>query len=542
MGATSRSSCSVACATADCAVRRRASTLSSSCCSRWRSAALVPESAARSSCSRAASPASSRRHATTVSASSRSCPVSISIPSPSPALLAGGSHRTRGPVVPLLSRAISPLASACGTAGRLRLSSPDGPNQEGRVHVFWESVVEPVLEAVAPSTIVEVGAWKGQNTRNLVEFAAERGCSLHVIDPEPLFDPEELGRPLGDAFVMHGEQSLNALPLVGAPDLVLIDGDHNWYTVFHELQLLEKGSAASGHQFPVVLLHDVDWPYGRRDLYYDPQAIPDAYRLPFKQEALLPGSAQTVGRHGLNPHLNNAIYQHNLRNGVRTAIEDFVSGSSLDLTFQSLPGDHGLGIDARTGAGGAGHPVPPPPVRVQLARVPAGARPPDRGAAPRVADRASRAEACPQGGRIRARGAHRGGFGARDEARRELEERGARLNRVEETLDGMRREASEAETAYASSPSGSPRWMPGTRNWRARRRRPSGRCGSPGGSEMPRAQRWPRPRPRRTRSRRASTGRPRRSPMSGPRRHGSAVSSRRRWKRPAGCAGRGGNR
>ncbi|MEI0736392.1 hypothetical protein VQ056_06415 [Paenibacillus sp. JTLBN-2024] len=33
--------------------------------------------------------------------------------------------------------------------------------------------------------------------------------------------------------------------------------------------------ALSAGAFPVVMLHDIDWPAGRRDMYYFPESIPE---------------------------------------------------------------------------------------------------------------------------------------------------------------------------------------------------------------------------------------------------------------------------
>ncbi len=72
-------------------------------------------------------------------------------------------------------------------------------------------------------------------------------------------------------------------------DAALIDGDHNWYTVINEVRMLADKSEAQGHEFPLTLLHDVGWPYGRRDQYCDPDAIPDEYRQPIHSGGLWPG-------------------------------------------------------------------------------------------------------------------------------------------------------------------------------------------------------------------------------------------------------------
>ncbi len=67
--------------------------------------------------------------------------------------------------------------------------------------------------------------------------------------------------------------SLEQLPLLEEIDAVILDGDHNWYTVYNELKLLSR-QVDDGRPYPLVLVHDIGWPYGRRDLYYDPDVDP----------------------------------------------------------------------------------------------------------------------------------------------------------------------------------------------------------------------------------------------------------------------------
>ena len=58
----------------------------------------------------------------------------------------------------------------------------------------------------------------------------------------------------------------------------MIDGDHNYYTVSEELRLI--GERAPGAELPLLLFHDVRWPHGRRDDYFDAEQIPAAARHP----------------------------------------------------------------------------------------------------------------------------------------------------------------------------------------------------------------------------------------------------------------------
>jgi GT2 family glycosyltransferase/glycosyltransferase involved in cell wall biosynthesis len=214
---------------------------------------------------------------------------------------------------------------------------------------FWDPVIEPVLRAAKPRVIVEIGAEAGATTTHLLAYAAEVGAVVHVIEPVPRFDPTQFELDYGEHFVMHRALSLNALPRIEAPDVVLIDGDHNWYTVYHELESLQKLADAARKPLPVVILHDTGWPYARRDLYYDPGTIPVAFRQPHRRAGIVPGSAELVESGGLNAHLENASYEGTPRNGVLTALEDFVDASPHKFEVASLPGLNGLSVvvDAR---------------------------------------------------------------------------------------------------------------------------------------------------------------------------------------------------
>jgi hypothetical protein len=212
------------------------------------------------------------------------------------------------------------------------------------MHALWDAVIYPLLVLLRPSSIVEIGSEGGDTTRLLLGFCQRHGATLHAIDPAPLFDVVAWQQEYDRHFVFHRALSLDILPAIDRPDLVLIDGDHNWYTVFNELQMLEQRSTALGLPFPLVLLHDIDWPYGRRDLYYNPGTIPAEFRQPYQRKGMWPGSARLLEKGGFNAHLHNAVRENTPRNGVLTAVEDFLKEATDSLELIKLPGFHGLGI------------------------------------------------------------------------------------------------------------------------------------------------------------------------------------------------------
>ena len=78
---------------------------------------------------------------------------------------------------------------------------------------------------------------------------------------------------------------------------MIIDGDHNYFTVASELELI--GARAAGPGMPLLLLHDVGWPLGRRDSYHAPDRIPDEHRQPLARDAFLVPGDPGVGDRGL---------------------------------------------------------------------------------------------------------------------------------------------------------------------------------------------------------------------------------------------------
>ncbi len=72
-------------------------------------------------------------------------------------------------------------------------------------------------------------------------------------------------------------------------------------------------------------MHDVGWPYGRRDLYYAPDQIPEEFRQPYRRAGMRPGPRSCSSTGGINPTMCNAELEGGPRNGVMTALDDFLA-------------------------------------------------------------------------------------------------------------------------------------------------------------------------------------------------------------------------
>jgi len=174
------------------------------------------------------------------------------------------------------------------------------------------------LDAAGARSVVEVGAFAGDLTRVLVSWAAEHDATVTAVDPAPQPDLEAL-----QGIELVRRTSLDALPEIPLPDAVIIDGDHNYFTVREELRLI--GERAPGAALPLLLFHDVCWPHGRRDDYHDANSIPSEFRHPVAdgKGGLFPGDAGL--RRGALPYPRSADQEGGSRNGVLTAVEDFVA-------------------------------------------------------------------------------------------------------------------------------------------------------------------------------------------------------------------------
>jgi Methyltransferase domain len=190
----------------------------------------------------------------------------------------------------------------------------------GSLAAFWP-LLEPVLNALVPRSVCEIGVADGAFSRALIAWSALRGCGYVGIDPAPSAGADTFDGP--DVALVRG-RSLDVLPGRAPCDAYFIDGDHNYHTVRAELEAI--AGAAPG---AVVCLHDVAWPWARRDMYHAPEAIPETERHAYSAElgvvpesdGLVDGGLREPGSYVI------ACRSGGPRNGVLTAVEDFLAAA-----------------------------------------------------------------------------------------------------------------------------------------------------------------------------------------------------------------------
>jgi hypothetical protein len=162
------------------------------------------------------------------------------------------------------------------------------------------------------------------------------------VDVEDIHNIDEIGEDLSKVGSFHKIPSLDVLERLPA-DVYLLDGDHNWYTLYNELKLIFENFR---EKKPAILFHDVAWPYHRRDMYSAPDVIPDEFRHPHRKGGLYPGVEGLTDLRGINFEFENATHEGGEKNGVLTAIEDAIAKFELnqDYIFYKIPVFNGLGL------------------------------------------------------------------------------------------------------------------------------------------------------------------------------------------------------
>jgi Methyltransferase domain len=200
----------------------------------------------------------------------------------------------------------------------------------------FAGIIRGLLDAVGARSVVEVGADRGEFTAELLGWAAGADARVTAVDPEPAPELVELthGRP---ELALVRRPSPEALEDLDRADAVILDGDHNHYTVSEELRLLSR-------RFPsaLILLHDVGWPHARRDTYYAPERIPEEHRQPLARDALVAPGKAGLASVGIGfPWA--AEREGGPWNGVLTAVEDHLAGAP-GRRLAIVPAFFGLGV------------------------------------------------------------------------------------------------------------------------------------------------------------------------------------------------------
>lgn len=204
---------------------------------------------------------------------------------------------------------------------------------------FW-----PVLQVAfddIPGDIVEIGADRGFVTERLGAICSTVDRAFYSIDPSPASHVGEIGGV--HHMRMTSKEFFKNNPVAGG--IWIVDGDHNYETVMMELNNIS--SLCKGRD-TVVFLHDLGWPWGRRDLWYNPAERGSGSILVDGKRSISLDHPKTVS-YGLGIELGAvsavAEVEGGPKNGVLTALEDFLKSPEGDgWQFTWTPIFYGVGM------------------------------------------------------------------------------------------------------------------------------------------------------------------------------------------------------
>ncbi|AMD16603.1 hypothetical protein TL18_00255 [Methanobrevibacter sp. YE315] len=166
----------------------------------------------------------------------------------------------------------------------------------------------------------------GCNSENLMKYIlsyTQINCGeLIFIDSQPKINIEEIINDYTNVnFTFYNEDSLNKLTNFKDYDAIFIDDNPNWYTVYNELNIIEKNC----DKFPLIFICNSIFPNERRDTYYHFNNIPFSYQNTYEKKLRLYDDLV------IDDEFYHAIYQNTPKNGVLTAVEDYIENSELDI-------------------------------------------------------------------------------------------------------------------------------------------------------------------------------------------------------------------
>lgn len=168
----------------------------------------------------------------------------------------------------------------------------------------WIIHAERLVAALKPATVLDIG--EGDEFYSAVEPRVSTwGGTVTALRPP--YGPEDIIAP-------------------EPVDLVALHGEPNWWTASWQLSAVAALAAESGRSLPPIVVANTGPPWGLRDCYRDPAALPSEAVSPYRRE----GDVWVARQEGTP------------RNGVRTAVEDFAREHRLELLF--VPGLGGTAI------------------------------------------------------------------------------------------------------------------------------------------------------------------------------------------------------
>jgi predicted O-methyltransferase YrrM len=204
----------------------------------------------------------------------------------------------------------------------------------------FQELIAALVKAVAPDRAIEIGGESGSSARAYVAAGVPEVITIDVAPTAELRAAAESD----PRITLVEERSPQALAGLPPSTFWVIDGDHNYSVVRAELEAILARNAQDERD-SLLIFHDVIWPCGRRDQYYDPDALASEDVHPHRWDAGATIWSEELSADGFvgAGSFATAMQFGGEANGVLTAIEDVLEGRD-DLELAIVPAVFGLGV------------------------------------------------------------------------------------------------------------------------------------------------------------------------------------------------------
>jgi len=194
---------------------------------------------------------------------------------------------------------------------------------------FDVDIIPTFLSRFKVKKVLAIGLSNKLIANEIIGFCINNQALLCAIDSEinvcdlikESYKSHDIDEYINGNVKHFKEGSLDILPNLEPFDAVFINDDPNWYTVYNELDLIKKNNS----NFPLVFVCNNKYPHKRRDSYINPDNIPNEYKNECCNELPIIFEEGNEIKHAMvSDGFCHAIYQNTPKNGVLTAIEDFL--------------------------------------------------------------------------------------------------------------------------------------------------------------------------------------------------------------------------
>lgn len=174
------------------------------------------------------------------------------------------------------------------------------------VNYYKSDIIPIILNRFKVNDIVIKGFFEEEIMNQVLMYCNDNDVHYSMID---LFENSD--------EKMINNLSLDTLNNFTDYGAIFLNGDPNWYTIFNELNIIKE----KNKEFPLVFICNNIFPHKRRDSYINPKVIPIEFLNDYTDHLIYNGI-------NIKDGLFHAIEESACRNGVLTAIEDFINENS----------------------------------------------------------------------------------------------------------------------------------------------------------------------------------------------------------------------